>query len=162
MRGTCAWLTRQWLDLRKTLTLQDQVSQDSGIGRDEGWGQDVFWEKTASPGSERAVSTFISQSQLWNSKDGGWGQAFCWQKLQDLILRAQIRANYQAQMKILMRLNISHITCYLGYLAHFIKLANIFQEGAQIKFWGGEGNFEFLWSNPYFKFFFPEVPKKVE
>ena len=39
-------------------------------------------------------------------------------------------------------------------------LTNIFQEGAQIKFWGEEGNLEFLWSNRYFKFFFQRCQKK--
>ena len=110
--------------------------------------------KTASPGSEKAVSTFISQSQLWNSKDDGW--AVFLQKLQDLILWAQSRANFQIQMKILMmRSNISHIIWHTSF-----KLANIFQEGAQIKFWGEEGNLEFLWSNRYFKFFFQRCQKK--
>ena len=62
--GSCAWLTRQWLNMRKTLTPQDQVSQDSGIRTDEGWGQNVFWEKTASPGSEKAVSTFFRKANF--------------------------------------------------------------------------------------------------
>ena len=108
-----------------------------------------FWE---------GVSTFISQSQLWNSKDDGW--AVFWQKLQDLILWAQSRVNFQIQIKILMmRSNISHIICYLGYLARFIQVGKYFQRG-KIKFWGEKGNFVFMWSNHYFNFFSTEVPKK--
>ena len=67
-----------------------------------------FWE---------GCQHFFSQSQLWNSKDDGWCQAVFWQKLQGLLLRAQSKANFQIQMKILMmRSNIFHIICYLGRL----------------------------------------------